>query len=325
VEAEKKTSTTPEIASKIERVTGDYEAGIPTDSTVRWISLSPVRIQRKLRSEGEEISCYLISSTLKDLGYRKRRYSKDQCLRNPENRDAQFTKIALLKGAFSREGLPVLSIDTKQKEMIGCFDRGESYYGKEKRSTLDHDFLSHASGVVVPHGIYDCFQNKGYITLGQSKDTSEFVCDNILYYWQNHLQWVYPTAESMLILCDGGGSNSCLHHIVKEDFYKLSKILDMNILIAHYPAYCSKWNPIEHKLFPHLHRAWQGAVFNDIQIVKELALETSTKTGLSVEVRINSKSYLNGRTVSENFKENLTQFISFDDQIPKWNYLFSKN
>ena len=99
----------------------------------------------------------------------------------------------------------------------------------------------------------------------------------------------------------------------------------MNILIAHYPAYCSKWNPIEHKLFPHLHRAWLGAVFNDIQIVKELALETSTKTRLSVQVRINRKSYLNGRTVSENFKENLTQFISFDDQIPKWNYLFSKN
>ena len=170
MEAEKKTSTTPEIAAKIERVAGDYEAGIPTDSTVRWISLSPVRIQRKLQSEGEEISCYLISNTLKDLGYRKRRYSKDQCSQNPENRDAQFTKIALLKSVFSREGLPVLSIDTKQKEMIGCFDRGESYYGKEKRSTLDHDFLSHASGVVVPHGIYDCFQNKGYITLGQSKD-----------------------------------------------------------------------------------------------------------------------------------------------------------
>lgn len=99
----------------------------------------------------------------------------------------------------------------------------------------------------------------------------------------------------------------------------------MNILVAHYPAYCSKWNPIEHKLFPHLHRAWQGAVFQDIQLVKELALETSTKTGLNVEVRINNKTYETGRKASDDFIENLDKLILFDEHIPKWNYLFLKN
>ena len=105
-----------------------------------------------------------------------------------------------MKRFFPEAGLPVLSIDTKQKEMLGNFDRGESYYGKDKRKVLDHDFQSYSSGMVIPHGIYDCFDNKGYITLGTSKDTSEFVCDNLLYYWQTELQWVYPDAESMLLL-----------------------------------------------------------------------------------------------------------------------------
>jgi hypothetical protein len=309
----------------VQSVIADYQAGLPTNSAVYWVNISPSKICRKMRDMGNDTSYYLVSNLLKELGYCKRRYSKDQCLREPENRDAQFKKIATLKRVFSEAGLPVLSIDTKQKEMLGNFDRRESYYGKEKREVLDHDFQSHASGTVIPHGIYDCFDNKGYITLGTSKDTSEFVCDNLLSYWQTELQWIYPAAESMLLLCDGGGSNACLHYIVKCDLCRLSKQLGMNILVAHYPAYCSKWNPIEHKLFSHLHRAWQGAIFHDIQIVKELALETSTSTGLSVKVNINDKIYQTGRKVSDDFKENINKFITFDDHIPKWNYLITQN
>ncbi|MFA7494425.1 MAG: ISAzo13 family transposase [Proteiniphilum sp.] len=323
--AEKKTPENSEAADVLKSVIADYEAGLPTNSAVYWVNLSPSKICRKMQILGEDTSYYLVSNLLKELGYSKRRYSKEQCLGNPENRDAQFKKIARLKKAFCEAGLPVLSIDTKQKEMLGNFDRGESYYGKEKRKVLDHDFQSHASGIVIPHGIYDCFENKGYISLGTSKDTSEFVCDNLLYYWQTELQWVYPDAGSMLLLCDGGGSNACLHYIVKHDFCKLSKLLGMNILVAHYPAYCSKWNPIEHKLFSHLHRAWQGAIFHDIQIVKELASETSTATGLTVKVNINDKTYQTGRKVTDDFKENINKHIIFDDQIPKWNYLVTQN
>ena len=148
--AEKKTPDGSLIKEKLKSVVSDYEAGIPTDSQVRWVNLSPAKIQRKMETFGEEISYYLTCSMLKELGYRKRRYSKEQSLSEPANRDAQFNKIANLKKAFSEQGLPVLSIDTKQKEMLGNFDRGESYYGKEKRRTFDHDFLSHASGIVVP-------------------------------------------------------------------------------------------------------------------------------------------------------------------------------
>ena len=235
--AEKKTLENTETVEIFKSVIADYEAGLPTNSTVYWVGLYPSKICRKMQETVVDASYYIVSRLLKESGYRKRRYSKEQCFCNPENRDAQFNKIAALKRVFSEAGLPVLSIDTKQKEMLGNFDRGESYYGKDKRKVLDHDIQSYSSGMVIPNGIYDCFDNKGYITLGTSKDTSEFVCDNLLYYWQTELQWVYPDAESMLLLCDGGGSNACLHYIVKHDLCNLSKLLGMNILVAHYPPH----------------------------------------------------------------------------------------
>ena len=127
----------------------------------------------------------------------------------------------------------------------------------------DHDFPSLAAGVVVPHGIYDLVQNKGYMSLGQSKDTSEFLCDNLRYHWQESIQKDYPEATERLLLMDGGGSNSCLHYIVKEDLQQLADELKIKLTIAHYPAYCSKYNPIEHRLFPHLQRSWEGVVFEN--------------------------------------------------------------
>ena len=186
----------------------------------------------------------------------------------------------------------------------------------------DHDFKTHAKGVLVPHGIYDVGDNFGYLSLGSSRDTSQFVCDNLKYYWQNDLQWKYLDKDWLLILCDGGGSNNSRHYIVKQDFYKLAQQLQINIIIAHYPPYCSKYNPIEHRLFCHVHRAWDGTVFHNIQIVKELALNTSTKTGLGVKVRINPNEYETKRSVDPDFKENIEKFVSFDGILPQWNYRF---
>ena len=220
--------------------------------------------------------------------------------------------------------MPVLSIDTKAKELLGNFYRKGSYYSDRQRLVNDHDFRSSAQGIVVPHGIYDIGDNFGYLTLGLSKDTSAFVCDNIMAYWQSDLQWKYHNQEWMLLLCDGGGSNNSRHYIVKQDLYKLAQSLDINIVVAHYPPYCSKWNPIEHRLFCHVHRAWEGAVFQNIQLVKELAEMTTTKTGLAVKVRINSNEYKTKRTVIPDFKNEINSFVHFDQNLPQWNYSFLK-
>lgn len=128
----------------------------------------------------------------------------------------------------------------------------ESRIVQESVKVYDHDFPSLAKGVVVPHGIYDLVRNKGYVSLGKSKDTSEFLSDNRRYHWQTGIQKDYPEADEMLLLIDGGGSNSCLHYIVKEDLQRLANELGVKLIIAHYPAYRSKYNPLEHRLFPHL-------------------------------------------------------------------------
>jgi hypothetical protein len=172
--------------------------------------------------------------------------------------------------------------------------------------------------VIIPHGIYDLAQNTGYLHIGTSHDTSEFACDCLRSWWENDGQLHYPQASSMLILCDGGGSNSARYYIFKEQLQKLADQIGLEIRIAHYPPYCSKYNPIEHRLFPHVTRACQGVVFKSVELVKQLMKKTHTKTGLNAIVKIVGKTYQTGRKVAKDFKQ--TMRIRFDEYLSKWNY-----
>lgn len=321
--AEKKIVSNPELPKIFAEVVEDYTAGSPQEENLKWVGLKAAEIRKKIAEQDYEVSVYLVKQLLAEQGYRKRSYLKAVSLGMRPNRNEQFEKIANLKQHFMNVGLPVLSIDTKKKEPLGNFYRAGQYYDKRHRRVNDHDFTSHAEAIVVPHGIYDIADNFGYLSLGLSKDTSAFVCDNVEHFWQTDLQWKYPHSNWLLLLCDGGGSNNSRHYIVKQDFYNLAQKLDLNILVAHYPPYCSKWNPIEHKLFCHVHRAWEGSVFQNIQIVKELAEMTSTSKGLQVKVWINHKNYQTKRVVNPDFKNNINQYVKFDEDLPKWNYLFS--
>ena len=214
--------------------------------------------------------------------------------------------------------MPIISIDTKKKEFIGDFYRADYLYIQETISTLDHDFNSLAKGIVIPHSIYDMTRNTGYINLGTSKDTSEFACDSILNWWQRQGRFDYPNATSILILCDGGGSNHSRYYLFKQDLQELATKIGLEIRIAHYPPYTSKYNPIEHRLFPHVTRACQGVICQSVAMVEELMQKTKTTTGLKVTVEIINKVYQTGRRVNENFKENMK--IVFDDFLPSWNY-----
>ena len=196
--------------------------------------------------------------------------------------------------------------------------RPATLYTTEPITTLDHDFWSLCHGKVIPHGIYDAQENRGYITLGNSKDTSEFACESLKNWWNNYGKFIYPNATSILAKCDGGGSNNANHYIFKEDLQKLVNEIGIEIRIAHYPPYTSKYNPIEHRLFPHITRACQGVIFTNIELVKYLVEKTHTKTGLSVVANVFDKVYKIGRKVADNFKE--TMQISFDEYLPKWNY-----
>lgn len=161
-------------------------------------------------------------------------------------------------------------------------------------------------------------RNEGFINLGNSRDTTEFACDSLRHWWKQIGKLYYAFATSILLLCDGGGSNSSNYYIFKEDLQKLANEIGIEIRIAHYPPYTSKYNPIEHRLFPHVTRACQGVIFTSIELVKSLIEKTSTKTGLRVIVNLMDKVYDKGRKVMDGFKENLP--IVFDEYLPKWNY-----
>jgi hypothetical protein len=248
---------------------------------------------------------------------------KCKTLKEVENRNEQFEHIAALKQEFIENKLPVLSIDTKKKEMIGTFYRSGEVFCTESQAVNDHDFNSFADGIAVPHGIYDVVQNTCYLSIGTNRDTAEFSCENIAYHWNTSIKNNYPNAGKMLLLCDGGGSNHSNHYIVKEQFKLLAEKLQMEIVIAHYPPYCSKWNPIEHCAFSFISRKWQGVVFNNYDIIKELAEQATTKTGFSVKAYINTKQYETGKKASDKFMK--TMPVLFDNFLPKWNYKFDYN
>ncbi len=209
-------------------------------------------------------------------------------------------------------------MDTKKKEYVGNFYRAGHLYTLEHLRAWDHDFTSLAQGVVIPHGLYDLQRNSGYLNLGNSKDTGEFACDCLRNWWYNQGRYDYPHATSLLLLCDGGGSNSSRQYLFKQDLQQLADEIGIDIRIAHYPPYTSKYNPIEHRLFPHVTRACQGVIFTSIELVKELIEKTTTSTGLKVTVQIINKVYETGRKVADDFKQ--TSRIVFDKFLSNWNY-----
>ena len=236
---------------------------------------------------------------------------------SPHRRE-QFCHLAALMQAFLEAGNPVLRIDTKKKEYLGTLYRDGEVYCQEALKAFDHDFPSLASGVIIPHGIYDLARNQGWIHLGLSRDTTQFACDSLRLFWHHDGQCLYPNASAILLLCDGGGSNSCHKHVFKEDLQGVVNDLAIPIRVAHYPAYCSKFNPIERRLFSHVTRACQGVLFDSLHTVQALIQKTKTHQGLTVTVRVLDTLYEGGRTVSAAFKKNMP--IVFEKLLPQWNY-----
>jgi hypothetical protein len=297
----------------------EHTAGDPMREAVKWTDLTRREISHRLARRGTPAGKRVVKQLLKKHGYVKRKARKkvEMGPRHPD-RNAQFQNIARLKDEYLAAGQPVLSIDTKKKELLGSFYRDGRLYTQEAIEVFDHDFPSAASGVVFPHGLYDVGRNCAHINLGTSHETSQFACDSIERWWQQQGRVQYPAAAKLLLLCDGGGSNSASRYVFKEQLQQLADRLGLEIRVAHYPPYCSKYNPIEHRLFPHVTRACQGVVFQTVGVVKSLMEKTHTSTGLRVTVDIIDKVYEVGRKCAKGFKE--TMKIVFDDFLPKWNY-----
>jgi Rhodopirellula transposase DDE domain len=300
------------------KVIENHTAGDPMRGDIKWTNLSRRQIAERMGALGTPVSRDVVSQLLRQHGYRRRKAQKKKTMGHHRDRNAQFEKIARLRRKYLKAGLPVISIDTKKKELLGDFYREGRIDAQATIETNDHDFSSTGSGVVIPHGVYDVGRNRGFLHLNTSHDTSELACDSIAAWWDEHGRSEYPGARKILVLCDGGGSNSATRYVFKEELQKLALRLGVEIRVAHYPPYCSKYNPIEHRLFPHVTRACRGVIFRTLETARYYMAKASTQTGLTVTVTMLEKVYETGRKCAEGFKESMT--IAFDKVLPKWNY-----
>ena len=321
--AKRKTDTHPEWVAAFDDIVSRHMAGLPQDESVVWLDIGVPQIRRELLERGHEVSEYIVRQMVKAEGLKRRSFTKSLPLREVEDRDAQFVKINSAKTACIKAGIPIISVDTKKREMVGNFKRDGQVYCTTAPKALDHDFETFSEGVIVPHGIYDIALNTGYLSIGTSHDTSEFVCDNIERVWNRHLKPLYPDARMLVILCDGGGSNSSRHRIVKQDLMDLADRIGLKILVMHYPPYCSKFNPIEHRLFSQITRSWSGMPLFSVADACRRAANTVTEKGLKVFAEIVDKVYETQRKVHESFQGRLARQVILDESLHNWNYLIS--
>jgi len=308
----------PELEDNFARVVSDHTAGDPMDEELVWTYLSPTEISNGLAKLGTPVSPTTVRGLLSAFGFSRRRPEKRKTMGYSPHRDEQFKVIAALKAEYLPSANPIISMDTKKKEFLGEFSRPGTAYGNKSDRVWDHDYNSFATGKVIPHGLYDLKRNRGHLTFGNSHDTSQFACASFLLWWRRHGRDAYSKADSILLLCDGGGSNNWRHHIFKEDLQEMVNKIDLPIRVAHYPPHCSKYNPIEHRLFSHVTRAWAGVVFRTLDIVVTCAKRTWTSTGLKLTTAVLDKVYELKRKTSDRFMEAYP--IEFEAALPNWNY-----
>jgi Rhodopirellula transposase DDE domain len=285
---------------------------------VYWIHLKPREISKLFEQEyGVLISNGFVKKELSFLGFRFRKISKNIATGHYAQRNAQFNIIFQLVLIMSLES-PVLSIDCKKKERLGTIYREGKSYCHGVKEAYDHDYSHLGAGKVVPHGIYDLQQNTGFISIGNSSETATFIIDNLRWWWFEYGIYDYPNARNLLLLCDSGGGNSYRHHAFKKALQALAKEIGIDIIVSHYPPYSSKWNPIEHRLFCHVHQAMSGEMFENYDQVKMIIEKTSTAKGLNVFVRLNLKIYDIGNKTDKS--EVNYDRIKTHPTIPKLNY-----
>lgn len=315
---EKKVVAEPQLQRNLSSLLAERTAGDPDDEQVAWTDLTPPQIAAAVTDMGTPVSPSVVRDWLEDQGLALHKIEKSLAGGESPDRDAQFRRIAAWKKKYLQAGEPVFSIDTKAKEHLGQLFRAGRVWTQQAFQALDHDFPSWATGVVIPHGIYDLARNLGHINLGLSHDTSEFACDSFRWFWKCIGQQRYPNATSILVLCDAGGSNSANQYLFKHDLQCLANDIGLPIRVAHYPSYCSKYNPADRRFFPHVSRACQGMLFDTLDTVVRLMRRATTSTGLRTTVHVIRKAYATGRQLADDFKDTMT--IAFNRLLPKWNY-----
>jgi hypothetical protein len=318
VAGKKKMEKHPDVTALLGAFIETLKAGSPTDPELYWISLKPREVAHLFEQHYQfQVSHGFVKRVLKELGYAYRKQSKQLATGSYGRRNEQFQLICSMVLIMSLKS-PVLSIDCKKKERLGNLYRDGKCYCTKAIKVYDHDYEHLSAGKVIPYGIYDMQTNTGYISIGSSSETADFVIDNLLWWWQHYGIHQYPDAKNILLLCDAGGANGYRHFIFKYQLMQFAQQTGLSVVVCHYPPYCSKWNPIEHRLFSQVHKAMEGVVFDSYDTVQKCMERTTTKTGLTVIVRLNLTKYVTGIKINKQAMNE--KHISYHPLIPELNY-----
>ena len=310
----------PSIEAALEKMLSEEIAG-DSMGTQKWVRSSLRNLSKRLGDQGHQACTHTVARLLRKMGYSLQVAKKKQAGVHHPDRDEQFKYIAALKANFLGKNLPIISIDTKKKELIGNFRREGKTWRREPLEVAAH-FASYAQCVAVPFGIYDVARNIGYVTVGISHNTAEFAVNCLVDWWKLRGRAAYAHADSVLILADGGGGNGYNLRTWKKDLQdNFCDAFGLTVTVSHYPTACSKWNPVEYRLFSHISMNWAGQPLTSLDVMLAFIRGTTTTTGLKVEAYLDQAIYRKGRKVTDRQLKELT--LSTHDICPRWNYTLS--
>jgi transposase len=309
----------PSLRQDLDRLVEPTSRGDP-ESPLRWTCKSVRQLAAELKRQGHQVSHRLVAELLHEMGYSLQANRKTLEGTEHPDRNAQFEHLNQAVQLQLSLGEPVVSVDTKKKELVGPFKNG----GRELRpkglpeQVRVHDFLIPDLGRVSPYGVYDIAQNEAWVSVGTDHDTAAFAVESIRRWWHSMGEALYPRATRLLITADAGGSNGYRLRLWKLELQKLADETGLEIAVCHFPPGTSKWNKIEHRLFSAITQNWRGKPLVSHEVVVNLIGATTTRTGLQVRSELDTSRYPAGRTVSDDELEAI--YLRRDPFHGEWNY-----
>jgi Rhodopirellula transposase DDE domain len=313
------TEVDPQVLRALEELVDPVTRGHP-ESPLRWTCKSTAKLAEELTQRNHPITDRTVARLLRQAGYSLQANRKTREGSSHPDRNAQFEYINKQVVAFQRRNQPVISVDTKKKELVGEFKNpGEEWQpkGKPEKVTV-HDFPDKHLGKAIPYGVYDLASNEGWVSVGINHDTAQFAAASIRRWWSEMGSRRFPRASELLVTADGGGSNSSRNRLWKKSLQELADELDLTLKVCHFPPGTSKWNKIEHRLFCFITKNWRGRPLTTYEVIVNLIASTTTKTGLVVRAAIDCNDYDTGVTVSD--EELASLRITRAKFHGEWNY-----
>ena len=309
----------PLLVTQLDALVEPTSRGDP-QSPLRWTCKSTRQLAAALQQHGHKVGRHKVAELLVDLGYSLQANRKTKEGTSHPDRDAQFTYINAQVQAFQARGQPVVSVDTKKKELVGDFKNGGREWQPQGQPELvrTYDFVDKRLGQGIPYGVYDPTANVGWVSVGSDHDTAAFAVETLRRWWHNMGAPMYGGATALLITADGGGSNGSRNRLWKVARQRLADELGLRISVCHFPPGTSKWNKIEHRMFSHISMNWRGKPLTSHEVIVNLIANTTTQTGLTIHAELDTHQYPTGIKVTDQELE--TVRLQKADFHGEWNY-----